>query len=296
MAAKKEVTFVIRARDLTRGVLRRIRRGIGDIRIGLGSLVAGFGLTRLVRGMLDFSTSIEATSQRLDISAESLQRWQQLAADANVPMETFATVLQRIQSNAGAALRGDTNIAERFQALGFSLRDLEQLSPDEMLLRIADAAQRMGGNRQFRDMLRDIGDTEAIRLIPLLQQGAASLIRARDEVVVASNEEIKQAAEAEAAIRREMARVQLEVNRELLKILPLLLEAVRELNEFIQATREKGFVDTAATAAQNAPGLFGSVARASGELGAAAFNAQQILIETLPRIERNTRDGPGLGE
>ena len=67
MAAKKEIQFVIRARDLTRGVFRRIGRTIGDVRTQLAGLIGAIGVSRLVRNMLEFATSIQAASERLDV-------------------------------------------------------------------------------------------------------------------------------------------------------------------------------------------------------------------------------------
>ena len=237
MAAKKEIQFVIRARDLTRGVFRRIGRTIGNVRTQIAGLVGAIGVSRLVRNMLDFATSIQAASERLDISAESLQRWKALAEDVNVPLETFTAVLQNLQSNIGQALGGDTKMFERFRQFGFTMDDLNRLSPDEIFLRIADAAQAAGQDRGFRDLLRDVGETEALRLLPLLRQGSAELIRRRNEVAVQMNEAIRQTAQEEAEIRREILQLQRELNGELRQLLPVLIEALRLVNEIVRGLR-----------------------------------------------------------
>ena len=76
------------------------------------------------------------------------------------------------------------------------MEDLQRLSPDEIFLRIADAAKAAGQDRGFRDLLRDVGETEAVRLLPLLRQGSAELIRRRNEVAVETNEAIRRTAAA----------------------------------------------------------------------------------------------------
>ena len=239
MAAKKEVTFVIRARDATRGVLRRIRRGIGNLRVGVTGLLGALGLGAAIRNLTNFATSIDAASRRLNISTETLQGLRLQAERFGIPFEALATILQRIQSNAGAAVNGQVELADAFRTFGISLGDIQRLSAEDLFFKLADGVERVGTeSAAARDRLRRIVDTEGIRAIALFAQGATRLREETErldlEGKIRDQAELTQLAEAEQEAREAAAAAAALASEVLVQNLPRLVETLERLVEILE--------------------------------------------------------------
>lgn len=259
MARRQGFEFIIRARDRASRVLERVRdriRGVGRAARGIGKgLAVAAGLFgALAKRALDFATSFEAASRRVNASAETLQGLKVLGDDIGVAFDTTVSVMQRLQSNAGAAIGGNDTLLSYFQALGISLAELKELDGEGLLLRVADATKTYAGDTKvLQDTLRKIGDTEIVRLIPLLEQGSQSIreqIKGLKEAgALLSNEQTRAAAEKEAAVRREILVLQTRLNDQVLSILPALIRAatvlaalVEKTGKFLGETTAKGVI------------------------------------------------------
>lgn len=285
MPARQEVTFVIKARDLTASVFRRIRRGIGGLRVRLAGLVGGIGLGAAIRDMLNFASSIDAASKRLDVNAQVLQALKIQAESANVPFESLVTIMQRLLSNAGEALGGSTDMAERFARLGLTLEDLQKLNADEMLFRIAEAAKAAGSDKTFRDALRDVGDTEIIKLLPLLRQGGARLagetLRLIKQGATLGQDALRTAAEEEARVRKEIAEAQTAIREGLVTLIPELRRLVVQISNLVDHIQARGVGvvvgDAALDLAREVIPKFDEVAAETAKNQ--AFNAGNLFLD-----------------
>lgn len=234
MAAKKEVTLVIRARDRTRAVFRSIARGIRRFRVGLGGLVAGGAFAALTKGALDFATSMEGASARVDVTTDSLQGLKILGEDLNIPFASLVTVMQRLSRNAGQALGGDVRLVDAFADLGVTMEDLSRLNTEDLFLKVADAAADTSRSwRETSALIAKVGDTEAVALRGLLVQGGEALRDGVRELKGAGRiqgaEDLKAAAEAEAAARRELLTAQKEFTAAMTNLIPTLNALVATL-------------------------------------------------------------------
>ena len=114
MAARQQVTFVISARDRTRAAFRAIGRSVRRLRLGIVSIAASVGFGALTKGALSFAASLDAASQRLRVPIQQLDALHQQVKALGQSSEGLNTVLQRLGTNAGQALSGDSRMAEFF--------------------------------------------------------------------------------------------------------------------------------------------------------------------------------------
>lgn len=241
MAARQEVTLIVSARDKTRAVFRRIGRGLRRFRVGLGSLVAGGAFAAMAKSALNAATEIEGASKRLGIAGEELQGLKIIGQGLNIQFASIATVLQRLKTNAADATTGNTRLYEAFRKLtGLRTSELAQLDGLQILERIADTASVRNWN-DIAALIRQVGDTEAVGLRGLLEQGSPALRRQierlRAEGKLLDDQSRQRLAEEEQRGREAFVKAQTEFAQLMVELLPALNESLRGLNETVRAIR-----------------------------------------------------------
>lgn len=326
MAARKEVTFVIRARDLTRRVFSRIGQRLRRLRVSFGSLLALGGFSILARQATEAATEIQGVSDRLGLTVEQVQALQVIAADVGVPFSTLATTLQRVARNFGGALRGSGELQEDFAGLGIALDPNRFQGSLDLFQTLVDNARQLGIESQvIQDTIAGIADTEGLDIIQRLVRRGGNLRLEVDELSksVRSAAEIRQAAAEEAKIRRELLVVQKAFAEELRLLLPAIVELTRAVNDTIGLvnqfraggeSRDEALTQ-ASEAVSSALGLGGvrglvrgeseltggralgsalfEAREAAGSVGVRAFEAQLAVRELLQRIADNTEQQRG---
>jgi len=93
----------------------------------LGTLFGGafalHGITNLIEQSVKFGSTLADTSQRLGISAETIQEYGFVAEQAGISTETFAKGISFLSANIGEAQKGNKKAVESFKAMGISLKD-----------------------------------------------------------------------------------------------------------------------------------------------------------------------------
>ena len=176
MAAPRPVEFVIRARDRTRRVFRRVGRALRNLgrdalltgrRIGL---IAVAGFTALSAAAVRTSSRLVDVAGQLGKTTTFLQAFQNAAKTGGVNLEAVNEFLQRFNTNLGKAQEGNAAFVKAFAAAGITGSDL--LLPvndvlDLMLQNVKDLGQ---AGRQA--IVNPIGDVSGVRVVnALLSQG-----------------------------------------------------------------------------------------------------------------------------
>ncbi len=296
MAAKQKVEFLITARDMTRGVFRRIRRSLLSMRTLIGGAFAALGLGSLVRHTLNFAKSMTNASDRLNATTRQMQALRVMAEDTGVSFETMVSVLQRLGRNADAAVDGNSELLMAFTRLGITFGQLREgrNNPVGLFMALADSVADAGDNvGALRNELARVGDTEIGQLIPLLQRGAGGIAREaanlQREGRIQSDAVIRQTAEQEAQLRRELLALQIEFAREMRQLLPLLIDAAKVLNQAADTFRQEGWPSAVRGVTNTVPTLreLGNAVEASS-VGVSIFEGQLALQRLLERIANNT--------
>jgi len=161
-----------------------------DIKSSIGGALAGLASIGAIRSIIDQFGRLQDLSDQFGVSAETLQRFGQLAAESGSSMDQLAMAFSRFTINVQAAKSGTGAQADAMRTLGLSADALANMSPEEGILRLADALKNSGGgNEAYAATLALIGNRQQ-NLIPLLQQGADAIKAQAAAISVASHETV----------------------------------------------------------------------------------------------------------
>lgn len=170
--------------------------GIGaEIRSSLVGALAGIGIGQFVRSTFEQFGRINDLSQQFGVSAETLQRFGQVAAESGSNIEQVAIAFSTLTRNLQSAQSGTGAQAEALQKLGLSAADLANLSPEQAFLKLSDALAGASNRNEAYAAALDLIGARQRNLIPLLQQGSAAILEQANQVQVASDEIIAKADE-----------------------------------------------------------------------------------------------------
>lgn len=119
---------------------------IGNALGTLGTAFKGIGATAIIYGfkkVVDEFGNMNDEAVKLGISAQKLQAFAIAGKGAGVSMESFANSISKLKINIGEALGGDKGALSALGRLGLDAQRLSQLSPDEQLLKVADALKQI---------------------------------------------------------------------------------------------------------------------------------------------------------
>ena len=143
--------------------------------------VAAAGMVAIVR--TDAIREINNLSDTLNVSTASLTEWQYAAGQMGLESDKVGDIFKDVSDKVGDFVTtGGGEAADIFENLNVQVKELQNLSPDEQLLKIAGALDDVNRNQQIF-FLESIAD-DASRLLPLLDNGAQRLIAMRREAQV----------------------------------------------------------------------------------------------------------------
>ena len=279
MAARQQVELVIRARDLTRSVFRRIGRGLGNFRTQLLGAVGG---TALLRQLFGGARDIQNAADALGVSAERLQAVQLLGAGQGANTRDIVDALLQLQQAAADARREGGEARNVFERLGFTTlpRDAVELfvalgeaveaSSQQVDELNADVSRLLGeeATRQFLGLFRRRGGTLRAEITT---RAASADVRVAEEVAASAELSRQAQIELTTALNR--------FNSIIAPELPRLINALSDAVEIAKRI-EAGDV---LPAAGDVPGLAADVFRAGSPI--------VRVIDLVKRIADNTEDG-----
>ena len=144
--------------------------------------LAGAGsLGALVRSQMDAIDGAAKTADQLGIETSALISMRHAADLAGVGNEEFDASLRRMQKAIGEASVGGGAAAEKFTALGLSVADLTNSSPDQQFQKIADAVMAIENPAQRAAAVTDIFGKQGQKLLNTMMGGADAMKQAAAE-------------------------------------------------------------------------------------------------------------------
>jgi len=141
---------------------------------------------------------LDDMSQRTGMSVEALSELGYAAAMSGTDVETLERSIAKMQRSLGEATAGSETAAEAFSDLGLSVAQLQELSPDEQFMRIAERLSRIEDPARRVAVAMKVFGKSGAQLLPLLSDGAAGIDRLRQEArdfgLVISTEDAQAAA------------------------------------------------------------------------------------------------------
>jgi transcriptional regulator with XRE-family HTH domain len=158
--------------------LARLQNKVGSFAKGIGGLVVGaFAFDKLLSAMsaaIDRGDQLQDLANKFGISASQLQLLGNAAELSGASLESVAAALNKAAVNAQKA-GGDKNLAEGFAKIGISLSDLQKASPQDILMKFADAAASGAIQGEEFSLAVQLMGRSATDLLPTLRQGSDAI-------------------------------------------------------------------------------------------------------------------------
>ena len=138
----------------------------------------GFSIQSAITGFAQAGDGLDKMSQRLGISAVTLQEWSYAATHAGAAPEELEDALKDLSEKIAEVAAGDTgDAAQLFEALGISVKDATgKIRPSyEVFKDVADAIQRNEDPALRTKMAMVLMGDSGRKLIPMLSGGAKGL-------------------------------------------------------------------------------------------------------------------------
>lgn len=137
--------------------ISRSIQGFGAMGAAAG-LVAGaaYGFGEAVTKALEMGESMADLSIKTGLSVESISRFTLVARLSGTEMDTIAALMKKLSISAVEASSGHKNLANVYESLGISVKELKTLAPDELMVRVAQAIKGLDP-MVVQDVMRQIG-------------------------------------------------------------------------------------------------------------------------------------------
>ena len=136
---------------------------------GIAAMAIAFAKTS---GDID---KLAKTASKLGVLPEKLRELQYSGELTGVSVNTLDMGLQRMTRRVAEAAHGTGEAVKALKELGLSAKDLNDLSPDEQMSRIADAMQNVAGQSDKVRLSMKLFDSEGVALVNTLAGGSEGL-------------------------------------------------------------------------------------------------------------------------
>ncbi|MTI13428.1 hypothetical protein [Sansalvadorimonas verongulae] len=199
-----------RAAEYGRGT--RVGRGVtamgGSSRLAAGAGLAAAGVTAAGAAAAAGATAAFAATARLadkldvigkqasklGMTTDALQEMQFAAELSGVSAETMNMALQRQSRRIAEAAQGTGEAVNALEELGLSAEELNKLSPDEQMMKIADAMSQVKNANDKTRLSMKLWDSEGVALINVVNGGSEALKEMRKQTSVIPKEVIEASA------------------------------------------------------------------------------------------------------
>ena len=155
-------------------------------RVALVGVAMGAALTAAavaaVRNQLPVIDDIAKTADRLGTATEPLIGLAHAAGLAGASQEELFKSLEKMERSLGEAVLGTGEAKDALLLLGLSAEELSTMSADEAFIKIADAISKLDTQAAKVAAAADIFGRSGVKLINVMDGGAASIRAAMEEV------------------------------------------------------------------------------------------------------------------
>lgn len=255
---------------------------LGSLTANLGLGIGAAGLGGLIASSIAAADSMADLSIKTGIQVEQLSRFTSIAKLSGTSMDEVAIVIKKLSISAVDAYSGNDKLARSFDALGISVKDLKNVSPDELLIRVAQGIQGIDP-MIVQDLMAQLGGRGAMNVLPFLRELTERIDQTGVKISTQFAKDAKEFTDNLVLLKGSVTSLSHQLTATLLPSLTTVLA------EMVKAP---GIVEKLNAA------LRGSVAAVaidySGNLPAQLARAELILQEA--KIARNESDDPGVWE
>lgn len=189
--AQERLNILIGAKDTATGVFRKFQRTLGGVAKGILNFktalvgtagIAGIGL--LVKNSLEATDRISKLSRTIGLSVQELQGLKFAGEIAGVELETLGKGVRNLSRVTNDfAVRGLTTSKEAFDTLGISIKDIRDLSGDQLGLfeLVGDRLGKLENGFEKTAIAQQLFGGRASEVIRVLESGKGSFADLRKE-------------------------------------------------------------------------------------------------------------------
>jgi len=144
------------------------------------AVAAGAALSGLAMEAAAYGDDVAKTAQKLGIGTTELQKWRFAANEAGIETRTFDMALQRSVRRLSEAASGTGEAKNALIELGLSAKQLNSLSPDKQLLRIAEAMKKIPNQADRVRLSKELFDSEGVSMVNLLSKTEEQILASMD--------------------------------------------------------------------------------------------------------------------
>lgn len=189
MADEREVTIVIRGKNLTSSEFAAARRELAGLDDGVrkgaagtnllgnawklaGGVMAGLSIGKLALDVLDFAGNINDLAAQTGLSTRTIQEMSHAAKMTGTSLESFTNAAFKLGTNLAG---GGNSVEAAVTKLGLSYEQLRRLSPDEQFDMIAAALSRVENAQDRNKLAVELFGKAAKEILPAIAQGYEDL-------------------------------------------------------------------------------------------------------------------------
>lgn len=197
----------------------------------------------MVEGFVETAVSAKHLSERLGVTTESIQELEYAASLSGSSAEGMQVSMQHLARGLNElTTKGSGPVAEAFQQLHISIKDIKGESLDQNLEVIANKFAGMEDGPKKTALAMQLFGRSGTELIPLLNRGQAGIVELREEAeklgVVIGDEGVEKAEEFERAQKKLKASVTGLKNEAIEALLPSIEKLVDRMSEWVSENRE----------------------------------------------------------
>ncbi len=276
MATLRDLTIRIKPEVDSAG-FRRIDRGLDDVAksavvatrrmltmtTAVGNLIAKFAtfalqktrdvLSGIATGFAESADAGAKLSTATGVGVEAIQELGFAVQFSGGSQEDLNKALIATQKQIGLASAGSKEIKKSFKDLGIEFKDLEKLTPEQQILRIADGFKTLPAGAQRSSLALKLFEESGVRLLPFLTAGSDGIEKMRNEARQLGGVFSTQTARGAENFNDAMLRLRIALggvrNRLASQLLPALTKIIEKFNDFIkEGDRAKVFLDRVSAA------------------------------------------------
>lgn len=212
--------------------------------IGTAAVAAGKGLWDMANNVAEAGDTIDKTSQKIGISAESYQEWDYVFQRCGADVNNLQTGMKKLSGVITDAAGGSDSAAQKLSAVGLSIEDLNGKSQDEQLSIVISALQDMESGAARTAAANDLLGKSAVDMAAVLNMSAeeteALKQEAQDYGMVMSNEAVAASAAFEDSLTRMQGTMGGLKNRMVGELLPGITEILDGLSDLVAGNEQAG--------------------------------------------------------
>lgn len=153
----------------------------------VGAIVGG------IRALGEWAAGLKDTSEELGLTSQQVQRLNHAFAEGAASTDDFTKGMVKMTNGIADARNGNEQLLETFNRLGVTWDDLQNNTPYEILMKLADGAEKAEDKTQLLRDATELFGKSAYRLLPTLKAGSEAMTKLGNEAVVATDQAVESA-------------------------------------------------------------------------------------------------------